>query len=134
MGSYDPNSIFNTASGYVTVPLDGWYRVTVHAAITDHATDDSYGNTTGTRILAVVKNGSGTFDGHSGLLMKELLPASPYTGSGSTLDGVTPLTVTGVYQLDAGDTLRVFHWQDSGKSLYRYIGYIGEGIALEKLS
>jgi microcystin-dependent protein len=134
VGSYDPNSIFNTASGYVTVPLDGWYRITVHAAISDHATDDSYGNTTGTRILTVVKNGSGTFDGHSGLLMKDLLPASPYTGSAVTLDGTTPLSVTGVYNLDAGDTLRVFHWQDSGKALYRYIGYIGEGIAIEKLS
>lgn len=91
---YDTHSAFNVTTGVFTAPAAGYYEIEGLISFD--------GNATGTRIVEIQKNGTGTF----AVWDREVASAAGNYLSGSC-----------VIKLVAGDTLRVRAFQDSGGNL-----------------
>jgi hypothetical protein len=92
--TYDTHSAFNASSGVFTAPMAGYYRISGVIGFD--------GNTNGSRIVEVQKNGTG---------VEALWDREAASSDGNYLSGSTTI------KLNAGDTLRMRAFQNSGGSL-----------------
>jgi hypothetical protein len=108
--AYDTHSAFNATTGVFTAPIAGYYEVKSLISFD--------GNATGIRYSYVEQNGSG---------VAAVLNRQTANANGNYMPGSTTL------RLNAGDTIRLVSFQDSGGNLAYTVSAGYNHVSIERI-